>query len=45
LADGSSFDPADPIAALQSMAYSQFTESVYFEPTKGFANKRSSLRN
>jgi len=44
LADGSSFDPTDPIAALRSMPYSQFTEPVYFDPVKGFANKKVTVR-
>jgi nitrate/nitrite transport system ATP-binding protein len=44
LADGSVFDPADPIAALRTMPYSQFTEPVYFDPVKGFANKKMAVR-
>ncbi|MEA5485844.1 MULTISPECIES: nitrate ABC transporter ATP-binding protein [Pseudanabaena] len=44
LADGSVFDPADPIAALQSMPYSQFTETSYFDPIKGFASKKVAVR-
>ncbi|MFM7602297.1 MAG: nitrate ABC transporter ATP-binding protein [Pseudanabaena sp.] len=44
LADGSVFDASDPIAALQSMPYSQFTEASYFDPIKGFASKKVAVR-
>jgi nitrate/nitrite transport system ATP-binding protein len=44
LADGSSFDFADPIAALAAMPYSKFTEPVYFDPVKGFAIKKLAAR-
>jgi nitrate/nitrite transport system ATP-binding protein len=44
LADGSVFDPSDPIAALQSLPYSQFTETSYFDPIKGFASKKVAVR-
>jgi hypothetical protein len=44
LADGSVFDPNDPIAALQSMPYSRFTETSYFDPIKGFASKKVAVR-
>ena len=44
LADGSLFDPNDPIAALQSMPYSRFTETSYFDPAKGFAIKKLAVR-
>lgn len=44
LADGSRFDPQDPIAALRSMPYSQFTEASYFDPVKGFATKKVAVR-
>ncbi|MCA6595281.1 MAG: ABC transporter substrate-binding protein [Pseudanabaena sp. M046S1SP1A06QC] len=44
LADGSVFDPNDPIAALQSMPYSRFTETSYFDPIKGFASKKVAIR-
>ena len=44
LADGSTFDPSDPIAALQSMPYSRFTETSYFDPVKGFATKKVAVR-
>jgi len=40
--DGSTFDLSDPIAALHSMPYSQFTEPLHFDPVKGFANKKVS---
>jgi nitrate/nitrite transport system ATP-binding protein len=44
LADGSVFDPSDPIAALQSMPYSKFTETNYFDAVKGFASKKVAVR-
>jgi nitrate/nitrite transport system ATP-binding protein len=44
LADGSMFDPNDPIAALQSMPYSKFTETSYFDAVKGFASKKVAVR-
>ncbi|MBD2176966.1 ABC transporter substrate-binding protein [Pseudanabaena sp. FACHB-1998] len=44
LADGSTFDCADPIAALAAMPYSQFTEASYFDPVKGFATKKVAVR-
>ena len=44
LADGSTFDHHDPIAALQSMPYSKFTETSYFDPVKGFATKKVAVR-
>ena len=45
LGDGSIFDPNDPIAALQSMSYSKFTETTYFDPVKGFASKKATVRH
>jgi len=45
LGDGSMFDPNDPIAALQSMSYSKFTETTYFDPVKGFASKKAAVRH
>jgi nitrate/nitrite transport system ATP-binding protein len=44
LADGSMFDPSDPITALQSMPYSKFTETSYFDSVKGFASKKVAVR-
>ena len=38
------FDPNDPIAALQSMPYSKFTETSYFDAVKGFASKKVAVR-
>ncbi len=44
LADGTIFDPTDPIASLRSMPYSKFTEAAYFDPVKGFASKKVAVR-
>ncbi|PZV19538.1 MAG: bacitracin ABC transporter ATP-binding protein [Pseudanabaena sp.] len=44
LADGSVFDPSDPISALQSMPYSRFSETSYFDSVKGFASKKVAVR-
>ncbi len=44
LADGTIFDPSDPIASLRSMPYSKFTEATYFDPVKGFTSKKVAVR-